>query len=67
MKKDLKAILKRLDRIEENQMGQLQGGFAAVTGDTGSALFGRNTNCGATNCVTNCNHNFVVGCGGKMT
>ncbi len=31
MKKNLKSILLKLEQLEENQMGQLQGGFASIT------------------------------------
>ena len=67
MKKDLKAILEKLDRIEENQMGQLQGGFAAVNGNSGGVgSFAKNTNCKGANCIAGCGGNFVVGCGVKQ-
>ncbi len=53
--KDLKSILKKLDQIEENQMGQLQGGFASITLTVGGTQFSNTTNnCKGTHCpVTN--------------
>lgn len=60
MKKDLKSILSRLESLEENQLGQLQGGFASVgtPGGASASLDGT--------VVNNCHGgNCVVGCGSK--
>lgn len=64
MKKDLKKILKTLDRIEENQQGQLQGGFFAIGGlDSLTSFKAKNkgctiiNNCAGRNCVSGCSSN----------
>ena len=61
MKKDLKSILQKLEQIEENQMGQLQGGFVTVHGANQSSALGSNRTCEQ---INNCNGgNCVKGCG----
>lgn len=41
MKKNLKSIIQKLEKIEENQTGQLQGGFASIgSSDTFSSELG---------------------------
>ncbi|MEM9916714.1 MAG: hypothetical protein AAF990_01385 [Bacteroidota bacterium] len=60
MKKDLKAILSKLESVEENKMGQLQGGFASVH----RSLFHDDTS--NDGCTNNCDGgNCVSGCGGR--
>ena len=67
MKKDLKSILQRLERIEENQMGQLQGGFVAIQGGgsvsdsfaaTNKESCHVTNNCQGSNCVPGCGMNI---------
>lgn len=66
MKKDLKSILKRLEAIEENQQGQLQGGFVAVHGITMSG-FDRTKNKKSCHVTNNCEGgNCVPGCGSSL-
>lgn len=63
MKKKLNAILEKLEKIEENQLGQLQGGFSGVNGDGGDQAGIFNKNC-KTGCTNNCKGgNCVAGCG----
>ncbi len=66
MKKDLNSILQRLEKIEENQMGQLQGGFASISFSPDVNSFNNTTNnckkgtcpvtnnCHGANCGANC-------------
>lgn len=65
MKNSLKAILQKLEKIEENQTGQLQGGFSSlnVSGsvdNTNRGIFNKNcqvcgNNCGGgVNCAYGC-------------
>ena len=65
MKKNLKSILQKLERIEENQMGQLQGGFASVSSPSSQAVFAEKNKLGCS-VTNNCDGgNCVAGCGAK--
>ena len=64
MKKDLKSILQKLERIEENQMGQLQGGFASVATPSSSNQLIAHTNKKISKVTNNCHGtNCSHGCG----
>ena len=61
MKKNLKSILQKLEKIEENQIGQLQGGFASFNTpfSSGQKIGGNKdcliiNNCRGSNCVEGC-------------
>lgn len=61
MKKKLKFILQEMERIKENHVGQLQGGFVSVSQNSSSLNIGpRNINCPCTsntkakNCAPGC-------------
>ena len=60
--KDLKSLLGKLEALAESEMGQLQGGFASVSGEGLKAKSAKNVECKITN---NCSGgNCIVGCGG---
>lgn len=70
MKKDLKSILSSLERIEESDQGQLQGGFASIEinfsmsiGDEVTNKKACVNNCYGGNCTTTCSTNIIAGCG----
>lgn len=63
----ISSLLSQLELIEENQLGQLQGGFIAVGEALGDNIFSTINNCKGGNCQTdNClGGNCVPGCGKK--
>ena len=65
MKKNLKSILQKLERIEENQMGQLQGGFTSVTSNNSpQSAFASDKNKDGCIVTNNCHGgNCTKGCG----
>lgn len=62
-KKDLKALIGKLESLLDAEMGQLQGGFVSVGGENNLLDGVHNIRCPITN---NCDGgNCVAGCGGK--
>lgn len=66
----LTSILKKLEKIEENLQGQLQGGFASISITHSLTDSGGNNNqrcptnnCLGGNCVEGCGGNHTYGCG----
>ncbi len=69
MTNNLKSVLKSLDQIEENHLGQLMGGFASIS-SKGDPRLAQATNncrkhCGGGGTPNNCQGgNCHAGCGG---